>query len=1028
LNRDELSARVGELRRLTFMYCDVVGSTELSGRQDPETYRELMRHYRDACREVIENRFEGHIVHIKGDGVLSTFGFPVAHENDAERAVRAGLDLVRAVRDLSRDSDSTAGELLEVRIGVHHGPVYLDVDEDDIYGLAANVGARLQTLAEPGTVVISQEVRELVEEHFEIEARDPQPVKGVAEPLQPFRVIGDRSRPPDRSWSTPLVEREEELVRLRLAWTRAQAGDADRMSALLVSGDAGVGKSRLLSALIDEVSARNGAVIELHGSPFHVDAGLHPVRSLIEGRCGVRDDTEPAERVERLAREVTELDLDPAETVPLLAPVLGIAPSAGYEPAAAEGRKLEERIAKTALTYIVACSGGRPAIVVAENVHWFDASTRDLLDDLVRAGPGTMLLVATSRDREDGPWEAIELRPLTLEGRLAVIDALEQGMSEQDRLALAGRSDGIPLYLEELVRAGTTHQAVDDPTAPVPGSVPAALYEPLVARLYSTPAALPVAAAAAAAGQEVDRALLAATLSLPEEELDSTLRDLVEGQILVPIAGRVRWYEFRHELLREVAYELQPPSWRRKVHSRLCDFLTREEPGDWRVLASHFERAERNYEAAVAYQHTAEAARRRGALEEARAHLTRAIELALPLAYGVARDHLEVQLRLRRGFLAMSTEGAASAEASADFDRCLELAAEDPQGDDAFATLISTWSYYVARADLDRARQVSETLRAALTGERFYFRPQNRASFAMLDWWAGNFGSAVEALATAVEELSEMGPKSDISPVWFVPGDPTVAMYVHLALARFTTGDLSAAGDSLARGRAVAASRDFPQAQWSEAYANWLGFWIWIEAGRLDLAREATADLGASSARHGFDIWEMIAATHGAVLDGLTVLRSGAGAPASLSEHAEAIAAYIEFLQSFGLRVFVTFYLTTIGVLLAASGDVEAARERFQASLRLAAESRMRFYDAETIRHLAHLAPNRDAMVGELRTALALARAQGARPFELRIALDLHELVGDEARPLLEEAMCPFENGAVTAELEAARARLAAAS
>ena len=139
--------------------------------------------------------------------------------------------------------------------------------------------------------------------------------------------------------------------------------------------------------------------------------------------------------------------------------------------------------------------------------------------------------------------------------------------------------------------------------------------------------------------------------------------------------------------------------------------------------------------------------------------------MAMPLAYGVARDHLEIQLRLRRGFLAMSTEGAASGEASADFDRCLELAAEDPRGDDAFATLISTWSYYVARADLDRARQVSETLRAALTGERFYFRPQNRASFAMLDWWAGNFDGAVHALATAVEELAEMGPKSDISPI-----------------------------------------------------------------------------------------------------------------------------------------------------------------------------------------------------------------------------------------------------------------------
>src|SRR5215217_6224044 len=173
---DELSDRVGELRRLTVMFSDVVGSTELSGRQEPETYRELMRGYREACRDVIESRFEGHILHLKGDGTLATFGFPLAHENDAERAVRAGLALVQAVHELSLVTTSTAGEPLDVRVGIHHGPVYLDLDEEDIYGLTANVGARLHGLAEPGTVVVSDEVRRLVEDRFEIEARDPQMV------------------------------------------------------------------------------------------------------------------------------------------------------------------------------------------------------------------------------------------------------------------------------------------------------------------------------------------------------------------------------------------------------------------------------------------------------------------------------------------------------------------------------------------------------------------------------------------------------------------------------------------------------------------------------------------------------------------------------------------------------------------------------------------------------------------------------------------------------------------------------------
>ena len=226
---DELSARVGELRRLTFMYCDIVGSTELSGRLEPEAYRELMRGYRDACRDVIEARFDGHIVRIKGDGALSIFGFPAAHENDAERAVRAGLALVQAVHELPGAS-STGANRSTLRVGIHHGPVYLDFDEEDIYGLAANVGARLETLADPGTVVVSDEVRQLVEDHFELEACEPQMVKGVAEPLVPFRVVGERAASiPDTA--TPLVEREDELERLRQAWAPVAVGDTTAQAA-----------------------------------------------------------------------------------------------------------------------------------------------------------------------------------------------------------------------------------------------------------------------------------------------------------------------------------------------------------------------------------------------------------------------------------------------------------------------------------------------------------------------------------------------------------------------------------------------------------------------------------------------------------------------------------------------------------------------------------------------------------------------------------------------------------------------------
>jgi len=1026
MHGDELSTREGELRRLTIMFCDVVGSTELSERLEPETYRELMRGYRSACREVIESRFEGHIVQLKGDGILSLFGFPVAHENDAERAVRAALALVRAVHGLSFARAAHAGQPLEVRVAVHNGPLYVDFDEGDVYGLAANVGARLQTIAAPGTVVVSDEIRELVEAHFEIEAGDPQLVKGVAEPLQPFRVLRERPIPVQGSWSTPLLERAGALERLLHVWEQTAAGTADRPSGVLLRGDAGVGKSRLAAAVIEQAASPSPRVVELHGSPFHRDTSFHPVRSLIEARCGITDAAEPVERLERLTHELGDVLAMPEALAPLAA-VLEIDPSAGYDPLAAEGRALEEQLAKAAADYIAACTAGQPAIILAENLHWFDNASRELLETLMGAGPGSVLLLGTSRSHETGSWETIELQPLTPPARLALIEALQEGVSEPERLALAARSDGIPLYLEELVRAGQAkHRAGAADAAPIPGSVPNVLYEPLVARLYATPMALPVAAAAAAAGQEVDRSLLLAAMDITEQALDSTVRDLLDARILEPVARRPGRYQFRHELLREVAYELQPPSWRRRIHSRLCDLLNREEPGDWRILASHFERAERYDEAANAYQQTAELARRRGSLEEARSHLSQAIDLIALLPRDAERDNREVQLRLRRAFLEMSAEGAGSTDAAADYERCLEIGGADPHGDAVFSTLVSLWSYYLSRADLDRARETTSTLRSALAGSRSYFRPQNLAGFGMLDWFAGSFASALDTLTSAVEQLAELDDPGDISQVWFVPIDATVAMYIFLAVARFMASDVAGAEASLARARAIAEALDFPQGPWSASYAHWLGSWMWIESGRVDDARYEVEQLQAAAAKHGFSNWQLIGATQAAAIEALVALRLGESDTVALGEQANALAGFVEFWKALDTKIFLPFFLTTCGALLAAIGDRDGALIRYRESLALAAETGMRFYDAETERRMAQLAPDEESKISALRGALELARSQAARPLELRIALDLEELIGEAARPPLEQALAAFPPGAASSELEQARARLSA--
>ena len=946
-----------EERRLTLMYSDLVGSTELSGRLEPETYMGLLRDYRAVCRNVIETRFGGHVLHDKGDGALSVFGFPVAHENDAERAVRAGLALVRSIAALGADR----GEALAMRVGVHKGTVLIELAENDVYGLAANVGSRFEQLADPGAVVISEEVRQLVTQHFVFHALPPTLVKGVAEPVLAFRVLVERTAP-ERVWSSPLVEREAQLRQLADAKATAERRPA-RPVAMLITGAAGVGKSRLLAALDVQPT------VALYGSPIDEDAPFRPFRALIETRAGVGPESAPGERLERLTAELAAHGV--ADRVALLAPILALDPSAGYAPAAAQGQLLNDQVTQAVFDYIVACLWDGPSVIVAEDAHCFDSSSASLLAALSRTAPGGTLIVATSRTSVPGGWTRIALEPLSDEGCMTLMSALAPGLADDRRRALVARSDGLPFFVEELARARPAFLPV-----PVPGSVPEPLYEPLVAHLYMAPEALPVAAAVAAAGVQPERSLLAAALRIPDEELDVQLTRLIEFDILVPHDTRFR---FRHDLLREAAYELQPRSWRRQVHDRLADVLSEEEVPAWHLLASHLERAERWLEAATAYQETAEQARRLGVMVDARGHLDTAMTLLVAAPAGAERNHREIQLRLRRGFLTMSDEGAASTGAADDFEGCRTLVDADPHGDGAFSALISLWAFHLARAELERSREVSTLLRAALDGRREEFRPGNRAGFGILDWYAGHFDAARETLELANAELDARGGADDVVPAWFVPNDQTAAMRVHLGLARFVAGDLEGAQAELARAHARAKALEYPQGPWSATYACWLESWMWAEAGRLDRAAAAAAEASALSDRHGFETWGIIATTQAMVVESLT-------AKHDLAAAVEGLDGLTALWEAAGMRIFLPYYLTTIGALLAEIGEREAARARYTASLDLAAETSMRFYDAETRRRLAHLDPDPE---GGLRAALALARSQGAVLFERRIEADL---------------------------------------
>src|SRR6185312_12135301 len=442
-------------------------------------------------------------------------------------------------------------------------------------------------------------------------------VKGIADPVEHWRVVGERTEVA-KITKGPLIGRDRELARLQKSWARAQSGTLTT-SGVVFRGEAGIGKSRLAAAAIDMVEGDAGGVIELVGSPIQPDAGLHPVRMFLERRCRFSRHTDPAQRLQLLHSELTAHRLDPTAEVPLLAPVVGIAPEQGYDPAPAEGRKLQELIADAIQRYLLACLGDAPGLVVAEDMHWFDPSTIEVLGALLGATGGRLLAVLTGRDGNwlSGEWpvKVFDLGPLTDEQTDALIVALDPTVTADERLSVRGRCDGMPFYIEQVVGGLRVSGTENTPTVPDP------LYEPLFARLLASPNVVPVVEAAAVIGRHVERGLLLAVSGLSEDDVDDVVDELEDALVLEPW-GSDSW-RFRHELLREVATELAPPTLRRELHGRVADALVEGAAGDpdWRLVAAHYEHAERNTDAASAYQQASTDARRRGALEEARTYL-----------------------------------------------------------------------------------------------------------------------------------------------------------------------------------------------------------------------------------------------------------------------------------------------------------------------------------------------------------------------------------------------------------------------
>lgn len=678
-------AHEAERRQVTVMFCDLVGSTDLSTRLDPEDLAKLVRRYQEACSEAIA-AFEGFLAKLMGDGVLAYFGFPRAHEDAAERAVRAACAIIEGMRE-HRTPD---GSRLHARIGIATGLVVVGdivgtgvAREQTIVGETPNLAARLQSLAAPDTIYIADGTRRLLGGVFELEDAGAHAIKGFAQPLPVWRVLREAavtSRFAAGRTTLPFIGRANEIGLLLDRWQLAREGEGQFV---MLTGEAGIGKSRLLAALRERCEAAPFHAIELQSSPHHVNTALYPI----------------ARHIELISEQLPER--------PVLRPFLELI---GFARADGDGdcSPAQRKSAGIAafIDYVAELAAERPVLFVLEDVHWVDATTSELLTRLIDAiAHEHVLVIVTARPEFTAPWigraHASQLR-LSRLGRadcaemvtqIAAAAAIPPAMIE----TIVSKTDGIPLYIEEVTK--TLLEAGAGGT-----TIPATLHDSLVARLDRLGEAKQVAQMAAVIGRRFSYALLAAVAQLGERTLEAALGRLTESEIVFPDSLGERGYSFKHALMRDAAYDGLLRTRRRELHARVATALetcfpasATEEP---ELLAYHFGEAGSADASARYHERAADIAASHSAYQEAVAHLTAALEQLGTLPQGEDRTTCELTISLKLTSSLAILKGMRSAETADASQRAYALARTRGDGTELFK---ATWNVWLV-ANMQRRR------------------------------------------------------------------------------------------------------------------------------------------------------------------------------------------------------------------------------------------------------------------------------------------------------------------------------------
>jgi class 3 adenylate cyclase len=1029
-----------ERRQVTVMFSDLVGSTALSARMDPEDLREVISAYQKSVAETVQ-RFGGFVAKYMGDGVLIYFGYPQAHEDDAERAVRAGLELIAAVSALKSPVS------LQTRVGIATGMVVVgdligsgEAQERGIVGETPNLAARLQGTAEPNTVVIAEGTRRLLGNLFELEDLGPKDLKGITGSTRAWAAlrassVESRFEALHTTSLTALVGREEETDLLMRRWSRAKSGEGQ---VVLLSGEAGIGKSRLTAALLENLAGEPHARLRYFCSPQHTDSAFHPVIGQMERAAGLAHDDTPRARLDKLDAVLAQTSTSKQDTA-LFAELLSL-PNDGRCPALDLTPPQRRQKTMEALgSQMETVARQNPVLMIFEDAHWSDPTSLELFGRAVdRIATLPVLLLVTFRPEFAAPWigrphvTALTLNRLAQRDIDAMIDRVvgNKGLPANIRQDIIERTDGIPLFVEEMTKAvveaesqGAAEHTVS--TVPSPAlAVPASLHASLMARLDRLGAAKEVAQIGGAIGREFSHALLAAVTRKGEAELDAALNRLVDAGLLFrqglpPHAT----YLFKHALVQDAAYGTLLRGPRQELHARIAAATEKGMPErverEPELLAYHYAEAGQPDTAAGYWLAAGRLAARRSANSEAVAHLRRGIAAVRGLPETVERNRLELALQLALGPALVSSRGFGDAEASTGYERAAELARRLGDDRDRFAATWGLWITIRAKSASDhmrlRLQYLGEMVEAAeRTGDAELLLQAHHSSWSTRIW-NGEFASASEHVRSG---LALYDPERHRHHALMYGGhDPGVCGNGQGAVALWALGWPD---------RAVQSARESIVLGETLDHLPSLLHSLWFATSVYFLRRQA-ADVLACSARllalgseHGLKLYEAI----GGVFHGWALIQQ-LDAQAGLAELRAAVATYATTA-----RVNLDLYRAILAEAELRAGNFEEGT----AVLIQGERSTDEWWRAGYLRLRGDLllrGPNDDRGAAErlYRQAISVAAGQQAKSLELRAATSLAMLLGEQGRrsegyAVLAPVYGWFTEGFGTLDLEEAKALL----